>query len=557
MEIKECGVGVPAPQWLAPCIVCGENMTYAFAKCGNLLCGAPHALSDRLPPYVQRSDIIDAKDRLVEYQSINQTVKAIDQAVNHIPSYALPEVWIENRARVITECLALYVHYYTQRRQIHQANQSVSEGNTQLVVPPVRDIDEFKQAVLNAELDSYSPLHPDLYRFDKKWLSDEAQAAMDDPSRIMRSLIIRRECPTVASIALFTSDYCRLMVQEFQHLKESLPYAPLDYKGLYLDLLQFGPFFEELTKLFNKWLHVVHPRITIEYTHCSVVHYSFETSPTKGHPLHVDLSDLTMNLALGPEFTGSEVLLTVPQLRSNRDPSEYHSKRAAQIPLNIKENADHPPMDSINTQLSTTETTTYEYTQQVGRALFHPGSIVHSTSDITSGQRWNIVVWWSAHCEFHLFTQLPTDVQLFILSYLSVSDIGNIAQCSRYMHALTESNLLWHTLYTDVFGATKNEEAQALADERAADKPAITAPPNARKRLSIAPVKRDEIEWRFQYYKALQKILDMKHAYNWAAEPRVWAKARPAPRHGPPTAMFVPTLGRQYARSRDGRCYIQ
>jgi hypothetical protein len=94
--------------------------------------------------------------------------------------------------------------------------------------------------------------------------------------------------------------------------------------------------------------------------------------------LHVDDSDITINLCLGTEdFTGSELSFAGWQ------PVTWPAVAAAQRRLHRDPTAADKELQGVR--------------PRAGRALIHRGSFPHRTSPITGGERFNWVLWFHEH----------------------------------------------------------------------------------------------------------------------------------------------------------------
>jgi hypothetical protein len=142
----------------------------------------------------------------------------------------------------------------------------------------------------------------------------------------------------------------------------------MNHCGFVLNRIGFQQFLDDLCS------RVIKPLTRIffgeEASNLVEAHHSF----TIGYNLHEDtqladhkdISDVTLNICLGKQFTGSEVHFYGMQ------PSVLRSA------LPNTHLAQHQRMDVAH---------------KPGYALLHFGHHVHGTNQLTSGSRWNIVVW--------------------------------------------------------------------------------------------------------------------------------------------------------------------
>lgn len=92
-------------------------------------------------------------------------------------------------------------------------------------------------------------------------------------------------------------------------------------------------------------------------------HHSFLVKYKLGEDLdldtHADASNITVNLSLGKEFTGGKVYYT-GQVKGNENQASGKY---------------------------------FEYENVKGRAVIHLGKLMHGAKKLTSGERWNLIMW--------------------------------------------------------------------------------------------------------------------------------------------------------------------
>lgn len=146
-----------------------------------------------------------------------------------------------------------------------------------------------------------------------------------------------------------------------------------------------------------------HRWIEPQYAH--VVSYSMMMyNQPRGHFPHVDDSELTINICLGKQFEGGH--LTVVD-------DEGNEVTLPQVP---------------------------------GRAIVHNGRALHSSKDITSGERYNLIVW----CRFHEspfdtfpFEELPPELQQAVVDLLPPEDLCRLRLASQDMYGFVEGSNRW------------------------------------------------------------------------------------------------------------------
>lgn len=238
---------------------------------------------------------------------------------------------------------------------------------------------------------------------------------------------------------LFSNEFCEKLIAESIHLANSKhPHAQLNINGV--DLLWFGfdTFFKNFCKFYlpklidelessNKnWKIASNKEERWEIFHAFVIHYDSENLSENSHPVHVDDSEFTINVCLGSNphslpFEGGNLLLN----------------------------------DENGNILS-------EFSQKPLQTFFHKGDLIHSASPITKGERFNLILWFkrknsnpspmAAPEPLHFTEQMPDEVLLHILSYLSVPELCMVRAVSKKFHELATDNLLWKNICKKYLG---------------------------------------------------------------------------------------------------------
>ncbi|XP_069475743.1 2-oxoglutarate and iron-dependent oxygenase domain-containing protein 2 isoform X2 [Ambystoma mexicanum] len=163
---------------------------------------------------------------------------------------------------------------------------------------------------------------------------------------------------------VFSDEFCRLFIEEMEHFEQSeLPKGrpnSMNNYGVLLNELGFDEWF--IAPLREKYLQ---PVTSILYPDCGgkyldshkafVVKYSL--SEDLDLSSHYDNAEITINVSLGKEF--AEGNLYFGDMR--------------QVPAN--------------------ERSYVEIEHVVGQGLLHRGEHIHGALPITSGERWNLIVW--------------------------------------------------------------------------------------------------------------------------------------------------------------------
>lgn len=225
--------------------------------------------------------------------------------------------------------------------------------------------------------DMYEPYraHPELFTdtFEEKWLHPDFleiykafQKANEkaDPEQISSKLKV--EMPQVYSFNVFSSEFIRIFDEEvanFYHKSEekNIPiHRPnsMNKYGVVLNEIGMRPL---ITSFQQKYLWPVAKRLFPIHASQFDDHHSFivryQAGEDLGLDMHTDDSDVTFNVCLGENFTGSTLSFCGMFGASN------HRKF------------------------------THVYHHEIGRAILHLGSRRHGADDIDTGRRANLIVW--------------------------------------------------------------------------------------------------------------------------------------------------------------------
>lgn len=232
----------------------------------------------------------------------------------------------------------------------------------------------------------YHPKHPVLFEFPPRWnewLDPTFLRAHAEVMRIQQisltdqekheavkqawATALTKECdgggPGVWSFDAFTSEFCTMLIDEVDFAQDkygALLTRPngMNRYGMVLNQLGLEPAITELQQRYIKPLqHFLFGQegFAPDDHHCFIVRYNKEEDV--GLDMHSDSSDVTLNVCLGREFSGST--LTFCGLVGNRD---------------------HRLMKHV-------------YHHQVGRAVIHLGRQRHGADDLESGERLSFILW--------------------------------------------------------------------------------------------------------------------------------------------------------------------
>ncbi|XP_076127099.1 2-oxoglutarate and iron-dependent oxygenase domain-containing protein 2 isoform X1 [Alosa pseudoharengus] len=216
----------------------------------------------------------------------------------------------------------------------------------------------------------YTPLHPNVYHLEEAYLAPEFinlvqySLGKDATKEGLLKLIHSETAQRVYRFPLFTKDFCHELIEELEHFEESdapkgRPNTMNNY-GILLNELGFDEAF--ITPLRELYLT---PVTSLLYPDCGgtfldshkafVVKYSMNEDLDLSY--HYDNAEVTLNVSLGKEFT--EGNLYFGDMR--------------QVPLS--------------------ETECAEVEHCVTEGLLHRGQQMHGALPISSGLRWNLIVW--------------------------------------------------------------------------------------------------------------------------------------------------------------------
>jgi len=172
--------------------------------------------------------------------------------------------------------------------------------------------------------------------------------------------------PDVYSFDLFTSEFCVHLLEEVQHFSRTVDEIflrpnSMNNFGVVCDEMGLNRFFDSfvcdyfshVARILNRgaWILDDHHSFIVEYKARGVGDVKLN--------LHVDDSELTLNVCLGREgFEGGAVF--------------FQGK------------ADNPR--SMGTQYA-------EYDHVIDRAIMHDGSHMHGATVLTKGERYNLIMW--------------------------------------------------------------------------------------------------------------------------------------------------------------------
>ncbi|CAL9693179.1 unnamed protein product [Knipowitschia caucasica] len=221
--------------------------------------------------------------------------------------------------------------------------------------------------------DIYRPLHPHVYHLQESFLAPRFKQIVEYCRGISACeeglLELLDEMPghRVYRFPVFEKQFCEELLQELEHFEKSA--APkgrpntMNHYGILLNELGFDSgFISPLRELYLR------PITTLLYPDCGghcldsqkafVVKYDINEDLDLSY--HYDNAEITLNVSLGKDFTEGNL----------------YFGNMKQVPLSESECA--------------------EVEHRVTEGLLHRGQQMHGALPISSGQRWNLIIWMRA-----------------------------------------------------------------------------------------------------------------------------------------------------------------
>jgi len=241
-------------------------------------------------------------------------------------------------------------------------------------------VDTYEKSCSEITKKNYQPLHPEVYKFCLDAFDPEFLEAIHD-NQLNSLFPLLDENYLMAGIFVFPffkSSFCAQFVEECENLEKhnAIKNRPNSMNKYGFTINDIG--FEEFTTLIMK--QFITPMTShlfgeswsskCETNHSFVVKYSLgEDIQLKDHK---DISDITLNVCLGKSFTGSKL--------------HFYGRQSSTLSLPINNSGSYQR-----------EFQMIEFEHRVGTAILHLGQHVHGVDKLTSGQRWNLVMWSMTH----------------------------------------------------------------------------------------------------------------------------------------------------------------
>ena len=218
----------------------------------------------------------------------------------------------------------------------------------------------------------YKPLHSNVYRLTEDIFVPSFLEAIGSNTTNSLHKILTEEHPGIYSFEMLQLDFCKQFVEEIlsyeswcknEHLELQPPNSMNNY-GVILDDLGFATFLNHLMIEYVAPLSGLLFRDTggdsLDENHGFIVEYEMKNDRSLG--LHTDDSEVTLNTCIGKDFTGGT--LYFHRVRNHR-----------------------------NQEIPSQQNEYVEISHKIGHAVLIQGKHMHGADDITSGARYNLIMW--------------------------------------------------------------------------------------------------------------------------------------------------------------------
>uniref|UniRef100_A0A3Q3L2T2 2-oxoglutarate and iron-dependent oxygenase domain containing 2 n=2 Tax=Labrus bergylta TaxID=56723 RepID=A0A3Q3L2T2_9LABR len=224
--------------------------------------------------------------------------------------------------------------------------------------------------------DEYQPLHPHVYHLQESYLAPKFKQiveycrSVDTSIEGLLDLVVEEAATRVYRFPVFEKGFCEELLEELEHFEQSSsPKGRPNTMNQYGILLNEMGFDKDFITPFRE--HYMSPLTSLLYPDCGGrcldSHKAFAVKYDLNEDLdlsyHYDNAEVTLNVSLGKDFT--EGNLYFGDMR--------------QVPLG--------------------ETECSEVKHVVTEGLLHRGQHMHGALPISSGQRWNLIIWMRASQE--------------------------------------------------------------------------------------------------------------------------------------------------------------
>ncbi len=218
----------------------------------------------------------------------------------------------------------------------------------------------------------YKPMHRHIYTLNEDIFVPSFVEAIGSNTTNSLHNILTEEFPGIYSFEMLQSDFCQQLLDEIVSYQSWCKEEKLDVQppnsmnkyGVILDDLGFGPFLNELmTKYVAPLSGLLFKDLggdTLDEHHGFIVEYGMNKDTSLG--FHTDDSEITLNVCLGKHFTGGTLY--------------FDGVREHKCQQTLSLQNDH-----------------IEIVHKIGRAILIQGQQMHGANDITSGERYNLIMW--------------------------------------------------------------------------------------------------------------------------------------------------------------------
>jgi len=220
--------------------------------------------------------------------------------------------------------------------------------------------------------DHYRPLYKSLYNLNDDIFDPSFVNAIRANTTVSLKEILKQEHPGIYSFDMLQPAFCYQLLEEVlsidswcerNKIKKQRPNSMNNY-GIILDDFGFAPFLDQLmTEYIVPLSTLLFKDVggdSLDEHHGFIVEYKLGEDTSLG--FHTDDSDVTLNVCLGKKFEGGSLY--------------YKGLRCR-----LCQQTESLPQEDV------------EINHSVGRAILNRGQHRHGAYDITSGERYNLILW--------------------------------------------------------------------------------------------------------------------------------------------------------------------
>uniref|UniRef100_UPI0037E91318 2-oxoglutarate and iron-dependent oxygenase domain-containing protein 2 isoform X2 n=1 Tax=Semicossyphus pulcher TaxID=241346 RepID=UPI0037E91318 len=223
--------------------------------------------------------------------------------------------------------------------------------------------------------DEYQPLHPHVYHLQESYLAPKFRQIVEhcrsrDISEERLLDVVVEEAARVYRFPVFEKSFCEQLLEELEHFEQSsAPKGRPNTMNQYGILLNEMGFDEGFITPFRE--HYLQPLASLLFPDCG-------GSCLDSHKAFVVKYDLNEDLDLSYHYDNAEVTLNVSLGKDFTEGNLYFGDMK-QVPLGESECS--------------------EVEHRVTEGLLHRGQHMHGALPISTGQRWNLIIWMRASRE--------------------------------------------------------------------------------------------------------------------------------------------------------------